>query len=185
MKLYTKQGDTGQTQLLSGDRVSKDHARIAAYGDVDELNAVIGMARVVCPHADLSEYLAYVQHHLFVLGAQLADPTQRDTTPTLANEEVDQLERWIDEACADTPELRNFILPGGTELAARLHVARTICRRAERMVVALAQVDAVAPLAVPFLNRLGDLLFAWARLANHLSGAKDIIWEPNARRSSD
>jgi cob(I)alamin adenosyltransferase len=180
MKLYTRKGDSGQTRLGSGEQVAKDHPRIAAYGEVDGLNAALGLALAACEDAAMGDRLRRVQDRLFVLGAALADPAQRTNSPVLAQADVEQLEAWIDEASAALPKLTAFILPGGGELATRLHLARTTCRRAERLVVALSHAEDVGPQAIPFLNRLGDLLFAWARLANKLAGVEDVVWRPPA-----
>ena len=181
MKLYTKRGDAGMTDLYRGGRVRKDDARVAAYGDVDELNSHLGLARsgagdaaaVVAP-------LEAIQSRLFDLGADLATPT----TPEAATEkvyrvgqrEIAELEHWIDAAAAAAPPLTGFVLPGGTELAARLHVARAVCRRAERSCVALAAAEPVGPAAAIYLNRLSDLLFALARQANAAAGLADVPW---------
>ncbi len=178
MKLYTKTGDGGQTRLGDGTTVAKDHARVAAYGEVDELNAAIGLAATVCGLDDWTDRLRGVQDCLFVLGAELADPAAGPNTPTLDPEDITRLESWIDQACAEVAPLKHFVLPGGNELAARLHVARTVCRRAERSVVALAGDERISARAVVFLNRLSDLLFAWARLANHRSGVQEVVWRP-------
>lgn len=180
MKLYTRKGDQGQTQLLSGVWVGKEHPRVGAYGEVDELNAAVGLARAGCSDGDLGQKLGRVQDRLFVLGAQLADPESSAKTPAILADDVTELETWIDQATSGVPALKHFVLPGGSELAARLHLARTICRRAERVVVQLGRTEDVGPVAVIFLNRLSDLLFAWARLANTLTGVQDIIWHPPA-----
>lgn len=180
MKLYTRKGDQGQTQLLSGAQVGKDHPRVGAYGEVDELNAAVGLARAGCGDADLGRKLDRLQDRLFVLGSQLADPERSSQTPAISVNDVTELETWIDQASSAVPALKHFVLPGGSELAARLHLARTICRRAERVVVQLGRTDDVGPVAVMFLNRLSDLLFAWARLANTLTGVQDTIWHPPA-----
>ena len=178
MKLYTKTGDGGQTQLGDGTRVGKDHARIAAYGEVDELNATVGLAAAVCDDAEWTDRLRHVQDRLFVLGAALADPAGGPQTPKLEADDVTGLERWIDQATDAVEPLKSFVLPGGSELAARLHLARTVCRRAERTVVALAGREQVSGDAVVFFNRLSDLLFAWARLANRRGGLADLVWRP-------
>jgi cob(I)alamin adenosyltransferase len=199
MKLYTKRGDAGETDLFGGERVPKDHARVAAIGDVDELNAAIGLALVALDETAENEWrsrLRSIQDRLFTLGAELATaalerkvgtpegkgPQARAWVPTITPQDIEELERWIDAACAEVPPLRNFVLPGGNELAARLHLARTVCRRAERLVVTVSRAvpreQAVAPTTIVFLNRLSDLLFAWARLANFRAAAPEIIWKP-------
>lgn len=178
MKLYTKKGDGGQTQLGDGARVGKDQVRVAAYGQVDEVNAAVGLAAAACDDAEWTGRLRQVQDRLLVLGAELADPSGGPRMPALDPDDVTQFEGWIDEAAAEVGSLASFVLPGGSELAARLHLARTVCRRAERAVVALAGRERVSSHAVVFLNRLSDLLFAWARLANHRRGVEEVAWRP-------
>lgn len=181
MKLYTRTGDRGETSLFDGSRVPKDHARVAAYGDVDELNSFMGWCRCADGAGPLMERMEVVQNELFILGAELATPAGSRASgaiPRLAPESARRLESWIDEAVAPVPPLKLFVLPGGTELAARLHIARTVCRRAERAIVALAQNTEVDPEIIIYLNRLSDLLFAWSRLANHAAGRADIPWVP-------
>ena len=179
MKIYTKTGDGGETGLVDGSRIRKDHARVAAYGDVDELNAGIGVART---HADeeLSQLLDGVQRDLFAIGAQIADPraqvAARKEKAALAAGRIVDLERAIDAREAQMPPLTAFILPGGTPLAASLQVARTVCRRAERSVLALGRTDKVDPLILVYLNRLSDLLFVLARHANHVAGRPEPRW---------
>jgi cob(I)alamin adenosyltransferase len=176
MKLYTKKGDGGETRLGSGEEVAKDHIRVAAYGEVDELNSAIGLASVVCDDAAWVSRLHQTQDRLLVLGAELADAGQADDAIRLGRADVARLEGWIDEADEAVSPLKAFILPGGCELAARLHLARTVCRRMERLVVTLSRHQQVSPQVIPFVNRLGDLLFAWARLANKRAGVDDVIW---------
>jgi cob(I)alamin adenosyltransferase len=180
MKLYTKTGDTGETSLFDGTRVPKNEARVASYGEVDELNALLGWCRVVAQASAVNDPLAVIQRRLFRMGAELATPAEmRQLAKMVLIEEIDcvQLEGWIDEAVAACSELKNFILPGGSELASRLHITRTVCRRVERDIVALARQTEVRPELIIYLNRLGDLLFAWARLANHEAGVDDVIWK--------
>jgi len=178
MKLYTKTGDDGTTGLFGGARVAKHDLRVAAYGEVDETNAAIGLAVCVVPDEQFRGRLRMIQSDLFVLGAELAtregDRPQHVVTP----EHAARLEQWIDDAGQEVPPLRQFVLPGGTELAARFHLARTVCRRAERAVTALAASQTVAPPIIIYLNRLSDLLFALARQANHDAGVADILWSP-------
>lgn len=177
MKLYTKQGDDGHTHLIGGSRVSKNHLRVGAYGAVDELNAAIGLALADCGIDAIRQGLITVQCRLFDLGADLAAPASDKAAPSrLTEEHIAALEHEIDAASALVDPLRNFILPGGTVLAARLHLARTVCRRAERDVVALRQTEPVDPLSTIYLNRLADLLFALARLANAQAGVADVPW---------
>ncbi len=166
-RIYTRRGDDGHTDLLAGDRPRKDDPRIAAIGEVDELNACLGWTLIACEDGKLRELVSRVQHRLFEMGAELALPGSR----RIVQSDVEDLERAIDEACAALPPLREFILPGGSELAARLHLARCVCRRAERACCSVGD-----PTALVYLNRLGDLLFALARLANHMAGTGDVPW---------
>lgn len=179
MALYTKTGDDGTTGLFGGSRVSKDEPRIAAVGTVDELNSVLGLA--LCAAAEnklIRDILTPIQSRLFELGADLATPrsVSPETVPRIGQAHVAELEKWIDEVSRSLPELRQFVLPGGSELSARLHVARTVCRRAERACVALGRKEKLEPGVVVYLNRLGDLLFALARWANQVAGVKDVPW---------
>jgi len=176
MKLYTKTGDRGETGLIGGQRVPKDHPRVAAYGDVDETNAAICLAIVAIDDAETVEMLRAIQSELFVLGAQLANPSGEHGSSQIRAANVEQLERWIDIASAKVEPLESFILPGGGEAAARLHLARTVCRRAERRAVALAKSEPIDGLCVVYLNRLSDLLFALSRQANHAAGIRDVPW---------
>jgi len=181
MKLYTKGGDGGETDLRGGRRVSKNDVRIAAYGDLDELNAAIGMAVAVLNEPGTLDPLRSVQNLLFDLGAALAADAIHADDPVVSPDDVTRIEAWIDGAAAATPALKTFILPGGTEAAARLHVARTVCRRAERTLVTLAEVTPTPPHAIEFLNRLSDLLFALARLANARASVADVPWRHSNR----
>ena len=179
MKIYTRTGDQGDTSLI-GSRVRKDDPRVVAYGEVDELNAAIGLAKAETAEAPLLDLLRGIQKDLFAIGARLADPASRalearGKAPVTAGR-IDELERAIDEAEADLPPLRSFILPGGSRLGASLHVARTVCRRAERCVVSLAAQTSVDPLVLVYLNRLSDLLFVLARLSNHRAGCAEDPW---------
>lgn len=176
MKLYSKRGDDGQTDLIGGSRVAKSHLRVCAYGEVDELNATIGLALAGCSIDAVRRPLITAQHLLFEAGAQLANPDHGPENARVTEEHVSGLESQIDSACEPLEPLRSFILPGGSELAARLHLARTVCRRAERRVVELASAEPVDPRVVVYLNRLADLLFALARLANHEAGVPDVPW---------
>jgi cob(I)alamin adenosyltransferase len=179
MKIYTKTGDDGSTGLFGGGRVRKSDARIECYGTVDELNAALGVAVVVAP-AGLADSLRRVQNELFVVGAHLATPEDSPHTgslPLLDDAMIGRLEMEIDNAEAELEPLRQFILPGGDEAAARLHLARTVCRRAERVLVEFAMDRPVSPTIVTYLNRLSDWLFVMARLANKRAGVADRAWE--------
>jgi len=180
VKIYTRGGDRGETGLSGGARVGKDDPRVAAYGDVDELNAVLGRARAESGAGELDVVLAGVQRDLFAIGARLADPgavvVGRKAKAALTDEQVEALERAIDVREADLPALQAFILPGGTPLGAHLHFARTVCRRAERAVVMLARAEAVDPVVLAYLNRLSDLLFVLARHENHARGVPEDQW---------
>lgn len=181
MRIYTKTGDGGETGLFGGGRVSKDDIRVMAYGDVDELNAAIGLARATAPVELFDAELTGIQRDLFALGGQLATPVPAKVEAALAkaalsDSRVTEFERAIDAADAELPPLRAFVLPAGTEKAATLHLARTICRRAERSVVTLAREAILPPLFLTYLNRLSDYLFVLARLANHRAGRADVTW---------
>jgi cob(I)alamin adenosyltransferase len=181
LKIYTKTGDRGDTGLFGGGRVGKDHPRVEAYGDVDELNAVIGMARAVEMMPRIDEVLVPVQRDLFALGALLATPDLEKMHQQLDKARIDegriaQLERAIDDGERELEPLKAFIVPGGTPKAAALHVARTVCRRAERKVVHLRREVEIPELVVVYLNRLSDLLFVLARVANRRAGAGEVTW---------
>ena len=178
MKLYTKRGDDGSTGLMGGKRVSKHNPRVAAYGDVDEANAAIGLTIARCDDEQTTRVLRQIQSDLFTLGAELATPGDKPAQVVISDTHVTQLERWIDEVSADAQQLRSFILPGGSETGASLQLTRAIVRRAERSIVALAQQEEVRGLVIAYVNRLSDLLFALARRANHKSGVGDIPWPP-------
>jgi cob(I)alamin adenosyltransferase len=179
VKIYTKTGDEGETSLFDQTRVSKADVRVDAYGEVDELNAYLGAARAAGVGADLSAALEAIQRDLFALGARLADPASRIadrvTKAAITPADIERLEGLIDRLDAEAPPLRRFILPGGAPAGALLHVARTVCRRAERRVVALGPRD-VAPILVVYLNRLSDLLFVMARAVNHRAGMPEAEW---------
>jgi cob(I)alamin adenosyltransferase len=179
VKIYTKTGDDGTTSLFDGARVAKTHPRVVAYGTVDELNAHLGAARAAGLDADLGEKVAQLQRDLFALGARLADPrhkiAERVAKATIGDADVARLEAWIDAFEAELPPLRHFILAGGAPAGAALHVARTICRRAEVHTLAIGDGE-VEAVALVYLNRLSDLLFVMARAANHRAGAPESIW---------
>lgn len=183
MKIYTKTGDTGDTGLFGGGRVPKSHPRVEAYGDVDELNATIGVARATGspPDPQIDALLVRVQQDLFAIGALLATPDRERMRMHLDKAKIDQervaeLERAIDAADTELEPLRAFILPGGSPKAAALHVARTVCRRAERRIVDIADEMEIPPLVIVYLNRLSDLLFTLARLANKRASAEETAW---------
>ncbi len=180
--IYTKTGDDGSTGLFGGQRVSKADLRVEAYGTVDELNAILGIARTHSRTAEFETVLAGFQNTLFTLGSDLATPetnTQKGkiTVPRVTTEHVVPIEAMIDAWEAELPSLTQFILPGGSPLAASLHHARTVCRRAERCCVDLATDEIINPEVVRYLNRLSDALFVLARLANYRQGLSDIVWK--------
>jgi len=192
-RIYTRRGDGGETSLVGGQRVQKDHLRIESYGTVDELNAFVGIARttagqLAAQHPRLAAFAAIlkrIQHELFNLGSILATlpadvhPRQPRITPV----DIAQLETEIDLANGELEPLRSFVLPGGSRLEAELHVCRTVCRRAERLLVALAREESVPAEAIGYLNRLSDALFVWSRWVNQVLGAPETVWEPNAAAS--
>jgi cob(I)alamin adenosyltransferase len=192
-RIYTKRGDAGETSLAGGQRVPKDAPRIEAYGTVDELSAFVGMAWVSCDEGsaavprlcELSAILRRVQHELFNLGSILST-LPSDVHPKQARvteAESQQLEREIDAMNGELIALRSFVLPGGTRLNAELHAARTICRRAERLLVSVARQEEVPAEAIRYLNRLSDALFVWSRWVNHVLGVPEVLWEPNQAAS--
>jgi cob(I)alamin adenosyltransferase len=179
MKIYTKTGDGGDTSLFDNTRVSKADARVDAYGEVDEVNACLGTVRAAGVDADIGAVLEAIQKDLFALGARLADPSariaSRVTKATIGEPDVHRLEETIDRLEGELPPLRRFILPGGGPAGAALHLARTVCRRAERRVIGLGR-DEVEPVLVAYLNRLSDLLFVMARAVNHRAGVPEVEW---------
>lgn len=183
MKIYTKTGDNGITGLIGGQRVSKSSPRIAAYGDVDELNSILGIVCMETSHAPVKESLGQIQTALFTVGAQLASPKNVPKSEMITSVHIDFLERQIDVISEQLPELRNFILPGGGRTASYLHLARTVCRRAERSIVSLASLEneIVDGWLMIYINRLSDFLFTIARLANQLESIEDIPWKPRHR----
>jgi len=179
--IYTKTGDAGETGLFGGGRVGKDDPRVDAYGEVDELNAAIGVARSAGLDPDLDELAQAIQEQLFTVGSVLATPRgakAEQAIPKVEPQWVSEMELEIDQFDGEIPALRNFILPGGSSAAASLHLARTLCRRAERKVVPLLRTGAVGTEVVKFLNRLSDLLFTMARVSNVRAGVEDVVWNP-------
>ena len=182
MKIYTRGGDAGETSLFGGERVRKSAPRVSAYGEVDELNSVLGVARAELEPADLRAMLETIQSSLFDLGGELATPNAPERSakgkvgPRVAESDVVELEGWIDRLETELEPLRNFILPGGARAAALLHLGRTVCRRAERAVIGLAEQEAVAAVLIRYLNRLSDLLFVMARAVNRRAGVTEPQW---------
>lgn len=182
MKIYTKTGDKGETSLFGGKRVSKDSVRIEAYGNIDELNSHLGVVRGLKPQEDLDRALTGIQNDLFVLGADLATPRgdDADKIPRMTLQHAEALEALIDAFEGRLSPLKSFVLPAGSSLAAGLHVARTVCRRAERIVVHLSRFEEIGGEPVTYLNRLSDLLFVMARYANLTAGVEETKWNPPA-----
>jgi cob(I)alamin adenosyltransferase len=182
-RIYTRTGDDGTTALGFGGRLPKDALRIECYGTVDELNSVLGAARSFAPPSEIDAELAAIQNQLFHLGSDLCVPEAgkgEHPVPTIEARHVEALEALIDRANRDLPPLENFVLPGGAPAAAALHVARTVCRRAERLLVALRREEPVGEWTLPYLNRLSDALFVLARLANLRAGRPDVTWDSRA-----
>jgi cob(I)alamin adenosyltransferase len=179
MKIYTKRGDRGETSLFGGKKVSKDSLRIDAYGSVDELSSTIGVARSFTPRSDIDSILESIQNELFVLGADLATPPGKKGLRVRRSRPaaVAQLEKTIDRLETSLSPLSSFILPGGSNVGAQLHVARTVCRRAERLVVRLSQNEKTGSTPVMYLNRLSDLLFVLARYSNKMEGREEQEWK--------
>ena len=193
-RIYTKRGDSGETSLVGGQRLPKDSRRIEAYGTVDELNAFVGAACLTAEelsvsHPDMIQMaliLKRVQHELFNLGSILATLPEdvHPRQPCITAAEIQLLESEIDQMNAELPELRSFVLPGGCRANVELHVCRTVCRRAERICVALAREEAVPPEVVQYLNRLSDAFFVWSRWVSSRLGAPEVLWEPNRAASA-
>lgn len=182
MKIYTKTGDDGTTSLATGKRLFKDSPRVELYGTVDELNTIIGLALAFGPNNRLKDTLIKLNNLLFNLGSDLATPLEpkpKFEVPRIKEENITWLEKLIDEYTAELQPLRNFILPGGTQVSSFLHNARTVCRRAERLAVSLSRDENLGDYALKFLNRLSDFLFTAARMNNHLSNIEDIKWDKN------
>jgi cob(I)alamin adenosyltransferase len=179
VKIYTRTGDSGETSLFGGQRVSKADPRVVAYGEVDELNAWLGNARSITADTQLGSMLEHLQRDLFAVGSRLADPAhrvaERVAKAAVGASDIERLEKWIDQLEAELPALRRFILAGGGATGAALHVARTVCRRAERSIVALGS-DAVEPELIVYINRVSDLLFVMARAANRRDGVAETEW---------
>lgn len=181
LKIYTRTGDAGETGLFGGGRVQKDHPRVAAYGDIDELNSLLGMVRATAPEEFYDKLFETIQRDLFAIGGHLATPDPARVLKALEKAElspdrVSEFERIMDAADEELAPLKAFILPGGSPKAAVLHLARTACRRAERSVVHLATKAEIPELFVVYINRLSDLLFMLARVANHRAGVEDVTW---------
>lgn len=180
-RIYTRTGDAGETGLFGGGRVGKDNARVDAYGEIDELNAALGVARSHSLEPDLDRLAQAIQEQLFTLGAVLATPVgskSQAAIPSVNPQWATEMEKAIDSFDEQIPRLTRFILPGGGQAASALHLARTICRRAERRIVPLLRAGEVDPNVVVYLNRLSDLLFTMARLTNHRAGLGDVVWNP-------
>jgi cob(I)alamin adenosyltransferase len=189
-RVYTRQGDKGETGLVGGQRVPKDSIRIEAYGTVDELNSAVGVARVTAQEQGLGEMAAIllrVQHELFNLGSILATLPEdvHPKQPRVTDAEIERLEAEMDRMNEELAPLRSFVLPGGSRIDAELHVARTVCRRAERLCIALGRVESVPPETIRYLNRLSDSLFVWSRWAGHKLGAPETLWQPNQSASGE
>lgn len=179
MKIYTKTGDNGSTGLFNGERVAKSHLRVETYGTVDELNSIIGLARSFDLPSEMREDIEKLSMDLFALGTDLAsplDPAPRFPIERISQEHINWLERKIDQYDSILPPLKNFILPGGSKSAAFFHQARTVCRRAERLLVALSETQNLGEYVVVYLNRLSDYLFTASRMANYYNKVDDIIW---------
>ena len=178
MKIYTKSGDQGETSLFGGERVPKRHLRVAACGTIDEVNSHLGLARAAGASAQADQWLEHAQNQLFQLGADLAAPldVKADWLKRVSTDDIAWLERSIDRMTSELPPLKNFILPGGTPVAAQLHVARAVCRRAERLIAALHQGEDIGSFALPYVNRLSDWLFTLARYENMAAGESETKW---------
>lgn len=186
-KIYTRTGDDGTTGLVGGARIKKNAIRVSAYGDIDELNTNLGLCVTLCVDTflqPLRDKLTIIQNELFDIGSELASPagTTNPSIPTTPPTQVDRLESWIDELNNSLPTLQSFVLPGGTLLNAHLHIARAVCRRAERSVLELHESESVNEHTRHYLNRLSDLLFVMSRSAAALAGSKEFLWVPGASR---
>lgn len=183
MKIYTKRGDKGDTSLFGGTRVSKSSARIEAYGTVDELNSIVGLAASYGLSEKGTQWIKKIQEDLLVLGADLATPPsyKKPRIDRIDEKAIQFLEETIDAAEEELPQLKNFILPGGAPQGAALHLARTVCRRAERAAVQCAKEEEISDLTIKYLNRLSDFLFVWARFENKRAGSKEDVWKPEKK----
>jgi cob(I)alamin adenosyltransferase len=179
VKIYTKQGDKGETSLGGGERVQKDHLRIEVYGTIDELNSAIGVVLSLSPHRIIEKILQEIQNELFVISAELATPlsSKSKLIPRIKEEQILKLESYIDELSASLKPLNEFIIPGGATIAANIHLCRTICRRAERLLVRLCREEQMGNLPLAYLNRLSDLLFVTARFSNLQLGIEEQKWK--------
>jgi cob(I)alamin adenosyltransferase len=175
-RIYTRTGDKGETGLVGGGRVPKDSLRVQAYGNVDELNSVLGLARSFLSDKELDTILESLQQDLFVAGAELASTGSAERVPRITKEKITELERTIDKLQEELPRLKVFILPGGGQAGSILHFSRTVARRAERSIVTLGKAEKVGDQMVPYINRLSDLLFVLARVANHREGKLEVQW---------
>lgn len=180
MKIYTKKGDKGETSLIGGVRVKKSNARIHAYGTVDELNSVVGIVRDSSSDVEIRKQLLGIQNQLFVIGSHLASaPSSSMKIPDIESDDITLLEKYIDEMNTNLPELKTFILPGGNISSSYCHLARTVCRRAERWVIEVSAEETVDPLIIAYLNRLSDYFFVLCRRISFLNKAKEIPWNPS------
>jgi cob(I)alamin adenosyltransferase len=187
MRIYTKTGDDGTTGLFGGTRVDKDAESVEAFGTVDELNSILGVARAVGLVPEIDALLTHIQDDLFCVGAELATTPgheERLSSRRVGEADVRALEAALDRIETELPELKNFVLPGGTLAAATLHHARTVCRRAERRVISAGRIRTLSPGIVIYLNRLSDLLFVLARRVNQLAGRPDVLWNPRKTRTT-
>ncbi|MEI6512572.1 MAG: cob(I)yrinic acid a,c-diamide adenosyltransferase [bacterium] len=184
MRIYTKTGDRGETDLIGGKRVRKNDPRVEAYGTVDELNSHLGLSRAYLSYRDLAALIEQIQNHLFELGAELAGSTEKsDPHLCVTTSHVEFLEHAIDKLENDIEPLNAFILPGGTPVAAQLHIARSVCRNAERKVIALSEIEEINPEIIRYLNRLSDFLFTSARTVNQRAGYSDLKWRGSSRKT--
>lgn len=181
MKIYTKKGDKGKTSLLGGTRLPKHHIRIEAYGSVDELNSFIGFLRDLPIKQHQIENLICIQNLLFTIGSNLAADPKRNkfSLPALKDSNISDLEKWIDRMNEVLPEMKNFVLPGGNQAVSACHIARSVCRRAERNIVHLSEIDFVEPMILKFMNRLSDYLFVLSRQISFENNIQEIIWKSN------
>lgn len=183
MKIYTKTGDKGKTSLFGGKRLAKDHDRIEAYGTVDELNSQLGLIRDSIEQEAIRSLIKTIQNRLFTIGSNLAsDPDKELITPDIFESDIEALEQAIDQMNTELPELKNFILPGGHPVVSYCHLARCICRRAERRVVTLAQQEKVEEIIIRYLNRLSDYLFVLSRKLGQNLGVEEVVWNPRSKK---